>query len=198
MTVTKDKLWDLLARTMHCTTAITSLGLLQDCVDACFPAVESALRVCSDEDGALQQMIVAAVLSYEVKNWDTFRTDGLDSCLSASHYAAFWVLYKKVKSENLEDFATVSQARQVKREKKRAKNQMEFEARRTIALQKILDVQTPSAPAPTQDNTPATNGPDSRINEEAQSGKNKKKKARRARAQAAEAALAMNAGVRRH
>lgn len=153
MTVAKDKLWDLLARTMHCTTAIASLGLLQDCVDACFPAVEFAVRVCSDENGALQQMIVAAVLSHKVKNWDTFRTDGVNSCFSESHYAAFLVLYKKVKSENLEDLATVSKARQVKREKKRATNQMEFEARRTIALHKILDVQTPSAPAPTQDNT---------------------------------------------
>ena len=63
---------------------LASLGNLADCVNAWFAPHNSPGRWCIDEDGAMQQMIVAAVLYGENISWTTSQTERSDRYFSDS------------------------------------------------------------------------------------------------------------------
>lgn len=63
-TAARTKLLNFLNESLQQPT-LASLGNLADCVNSCFAPHSSLDRWCIDEDGAMQQMIVAAVLHGE-------------------------------------------------------------------------------------------------------------------------------------
>ncbi|KAF1945462.1 DUF396-domain-containing protein [Clathrospora elynae] len=73
---------------------------LKDAVDATFAPAEDAARICKDEDGALQQVVVAAVIAHEGKSWDDKQRKDFTDSLQAPEYAGFWNAYNTVKGEN--------------------------------------------------------------------------------------------------
>ena len=109
----RDKPWDILYGIMRPSIAMGARWILRECVDACFAALGSDARICADEDGLLQQAVVAAVLAHEVRTWSRSQREGSRSYLVGPQYDGFWGLYHGVTSENAE-LLTGGEARQAK------------------------------------------------------------------------------------
>ncbi|KAF2854656.1 hypothetical protein T440DRAFT_551734 [Plenodomus tracheiphilus IPT5] len=73
---------------------------LKEVTDAVFCAPDSPLRLCADEDGVLQQLVVASVIGHERKNWSEMTRAEFTSAMEGPEYAGFWSAYNMVKEEN--------------------------------------------------------------------------------------------------
>jgi hypothetical protein len=79
-----------------------TVAALKEVVEATFAPPGDVARICKDEDGALQQLVVAAVLAHESKCWaEKTRKEFTDS-IQAPGYAPFRNAYDMVKAENEE------------------------------------------------------------------------------------------------
>jgi hypothetical protein len=73
---------------------------LKDVVDATFAPPGTAARVCKDDDAALQNFAVAAVLAHEAKDWEDKDCNAFTESLQAPEYAPFWSAHQAIKEEN--------------------------------------------------------------------------------------------------
>jgi hypothetical protein len=98
---------------------------VKEVIEATFAPPGDASRMCKDENGALQQLVVASVLSHEGKFWtETQRKEFTDS-IQAPAYAPFRNAYDIIKEENkdLLKASTVAKALAEKREAVNAQRQ---------------------------------------------------------------------------
>ncbi|KAH6612651.1 hypothetical protein C7974DRAFT_476475 [Boeremia exigua] len=121
MTVARARLWGSLDIIMHEPDLQTSVGLLQECVEACVPT-DTTVPVCWDEDGMLQQLIVAAILFYTTRDWNSSDTDALVTHFTQPKYAAFRMVYSAIEEENSQflDTMDVSSPMDMRRSKAQA------------------------------------------------------------------------------
>lgn len=89
------KLFDaVIANNQRCTITLTEL------VKATFAPPGDAARTCKDEDGALQQLAVAAVLTHEAKTWQEDARKIFEDSVQGPRYAGFRSAYDTIKREN--------------------------------------------------------------------------------------------------
>lgn len=84
-------------------------------VDAAFAPLGTTARICKDEDGAPQNLAVAAVIAHELKDWlgsvgKEARKDFVES-IQGPEYAGFWTAYHAVKEQSKDPLGKVEATR---------------------------------------------------------------------------------------
>jgi hypothetical protein len=77
-----------------------SVSTLESAIEAAFAPPGDAARICKDEDGAIQNAIVASVIAHEAKNWSDKNCQDLAQLLQGDGYAPFWSAYNAAKAES--------------------------------------------------------------------------------------------------
>ncbi|CAI9635294.1 unnamed protein product [Alternaria burnsii] len=73
--------------------------VLKEAIKAIFAPTGSAERICEDEDGALRQVVVAAVLAQEAKHWTEVQLTGFLDSIQDPAYEDFRKTYTTVKED---------------------------------------------------------------------------------------------------
>lgn len=73
--------------------------VLKEAIKTIFAPTGSAERICEDEDGALQQVVVAAVLAQEAKHWTEVQLTGFLDSIQDPAYEDFRKTYTTVKED---------------------------------------------------------------------------------------------------
>lgn len=77
-----------------------SIDVLKEMVEATFAPPGDPARVCKDEAGVLQNVVVASVIAHEAKNWNEQDRKDWTESIQAPGYAPFWTAYNTAKAEN--------------------------------------------------------------------------------------------------
>jgi hypothetical protein len=77
-----------------------SVLTLKSAIEAAFAPPGDAARICKDEDGAIQNAIVASVITHEAKNWSEKNRQEFVQLLQDPGYAPFWSAYNTAKAES--------------------------------------------------------------------------------------------------
>ncbi|CAO2648922.1 Nn.00g098710.m01.CDS01 [Neocucurbitaria sp. VM-36] len=72
----------------------------KEVVDATFAPLGSTTRICKDEQGYLQQLVVVAALTQEAKYWEYEHTKAFADLTQGEEYATFKELYKSLKEQS--------------------------------------------------------------------------------------------------
>ncbi|KAB2101101.1 hypothetical protein AG0111_0g11084 [Alternaria gaisen] len=73
--------------------------VLKEAIKTILAPTETAERICKDEDGALQQLVVAAVLAQEAKHWTEVQVTGFLDSIQDPAYEDFRKIYTTVKED---------------------------------------------------------------------------------------------------
>jgi len=103
-----------------------SIDVLKDMVEATFAPLGDPARICKDEAGVLQNLVVASVIAHEARNWNEQNCKDWADSIQAPGYAPFWAAYNTAKTENEDLFKEAQVARETA--VKRAKAVAEREA----------------------------------------------------------------------
>ncbi|KAF1836578.1 hypothetical protein BDW02DRAFT_493360 [Decorospora gaudefroyi] len=96
--------------------------LLKELVNVTFaPSVEVG-RICKDEDGVLQQVVIAAIIAHECNGWSEKETREFADSLEHPEYVGFWHGYNMVKEENRDLIKLGEYAKPLAAERKKTKN----------------------------------------------------------------------------
>ncbi|KAI8935919.1 hypothetical protein NX059_007427 [Plenodomus lindquistii] len=107
-----------------------SASNFKDIIEAVFSAPGSPSRICVDEEGILQQLVIAAVIAHECKSWgDKVRAD-FAALVQGPEYTEFWNAYNVVKGESEDLIKAGDVAKELGRKRKAAKQERQL-ARRT-------------------------------------------------------------------
>jgi hypothetical protein len=77
-----------------------TVAALTELVEATFTPPGDVARICKNEDGAFQQLLVAAVLTHESKYWTEKQRKEFPDSIETPGYALFHNAYDMVKAEN--------------------------------------------------------------------------------------------------
>lgn len=73
---------------------------IKDAISATFAPLGSPPRICKDEDGMLQELVVAGVLAHEFKTWTEIDQKAFSDDIQGPEYADFRNAYNMVKGAN--------------------------------------------------------------------------------------------------
>ncbi|KNG49126.1 ww domain-containing protein [Stemphylium lycopersici] len=74
--------------------------VVKEAIDSTFSPLDNAKRICKDEDGILQQVVVAAVIVHEARCWNMAQQAGFTESIAGSAYAGFRSAYDIAQEEN--------------------------------------------------------------------------------------------------
>lgn len=89
-----------------------SIDVLKDMVEATFAPPGDPARICKDEAGILQNVVVASVIAHEARNWNKQNCKDWAESVQAPGYAPFWAAYNTAKAENGDLFKEAQIARE--------------------------------------------------------------------------------------
>jgi hypothetical protein len=96
--------------------------MLKEAVMTIFTPPGTAGRICKDEDGALQQLIVAAVLAQETRHWTEEQLTKFPDSIQGPQYNDFRKIYAVVKEEAGYLIAQGDTVKQLAAERKKARD----------------------------------------------------------------------------
>jgi hypothetical protein len=76
--------------------------ILKDVIKTVFAPAGTVERICKDEDGALQQLVVAAILAQEARHWTEAQLTKFSESIQGSEYDDFRKVYTVVKGQTEE------------------------------------------------------------------------------------------------
>ncbi|KAL1793371.1 hypothetical protein ACET3X_008353 [Alternaria dauci] len=98
--------------------------LLMEIIKTIFAPAGTAERICRDEDGALQQLVVAAVLAHEAKYWTEAQLTDFSNNIQGPEYEDFRNIYTAVKEETGEFIKQAAIAKQLAAERRNGRELM--------------------------------------------------------------------------
>lgn len=117
---------------------------MKEIIDAIFTPPGSEARICKDEDGVLQQLVVAGVIAHYSKDWLEKHRQEFDGLLRGPKYADFCNAHAMIRAENMDLIKFGETNRILVAERKKARK--ERMAGKSGAEDKVTSTRSPVQP----------------------------------------------------